>query len=104
VKGLFQELLLSRAESLHNDAEEFPEKYDPRVPPILRELVSTRRQPTPEERKLLDLAVLDFASKKPSNKPTAHAPARNETHADQKSPGAEAGMSVPEAIKPFWWL
>lgn len=102
--------MLSKPEHLYVDSLENPDKYDPRILPVLRELVANRRPPTQEERKLLDAAVLDFNSA-PKQKTTERSrpipkpKPESYTGTEDKAPSAESGMTVPEgAPKPFWWL
>jgi hypothetical protein len=115
--GLFQELMHSRPEPLYVDSTEHPEKYEEGTKELLRDLISSRRPPTPEERKVLDAAVIHYSSP-PIPKPApAAAPSKQPvrpklmdfkspdfvTQVAAEAPAEEAGipMSQPKA---FWWL
>jgi hypothetical protein len=117
--GLFQGLLLSRPEPLYSDALEHPDKYDERILPLTRELVSTRREPTPEERQLLDAAMLDFSRSQPAasavpappkmppslKRQTARMPSEGEeTDVVDVNPAQEAPTIPQGQVRAFWWL
>lgn len=112
--GLFHELLLSHPEALYQDSLEHPDKYEEDLRALLSELVSTRRQPSSEERKRLDAAVLDFMS---VNRPKHQSPSPSLprkmpelrrpsfTEQDEKGlPGAEPDAQMAGQPRAFWWL
>lgn len=105
---------MSRPEEMYTDSLEHPEKYDSRVRDLLQELATMRREPTAEERMLLDAAVLDFAAKP---KPQAPAPKKVQqlsrpvefrtpdfaTEVAAESPEEES--AIPDGQpKAFWWV
>lgn len=105
---------MSRPEEMYTDSIEHPEKYDGRVRDLLQELTSARREPTAEERALLDTAVLDFAAKP---RPAAPAPKKVQplakpvefrtpdfaTEVAAESPEEES--AIPDGQpKAFWWV
>lgn len=113
--GLFHALLLSRPEPLFEDASEHPGKYDERVLPLTRELVSTRREPTDEERALLDAAVLDFVRSQPEAPPPPKTVPRSATRPveeERRPPETDVAYTAPEQeaaiprgqVRAFWWL
>jgi len=101
-RGLFEELLLSRPEELYLDALEHPEKYDPQVLPLTRELISLRRKPTEAERRVLDRAVLDL-TEAPRQK-AAPVPRRAPPPPAERPREAADPFPELEGMKPFWWL
>jgi len=110
-RGLYQELLLSRPEPLYADVLDHPEKYPETVMPILRSLLETRREPTEEERKVLDAAVIDFATKTREQKVPTPRPAKRQKkkELEHRMPELSSDATSPPALpdgemKPFWWL
>ena len=103
--GLFQELLLSRPEALYQDVVDHPEKYDPLIPGLTRELVETRREPTPEERVLLDAAILDLvtAPKPPPAPPQRSSPRPTKMPFLDRAHEVESALPAGEQ-KAFWWV
>lgn len=105
--GLFEELLQSRPEVLYVDMTEHPEKYEDGVTDLVRELVSSRRELQPEERALLDRAVLDFmASPRPkAERPKKPEPRLTLPRADEAAPVVDAPDDLPDGeARAFWWL
>lgn len=112
--GLFHALLLSHPEALYADAMESPTKYDERVLPLTRDLMGTGREPTEEERTLLDAAMLDFSRKElppPTPVPTSRSvvqtrvarPRFPETDVADEEPEQASGIPYGQ-VRPFWWL
>lgn len=101
--GLFIELL-GRPDALHADAVEHEDRYDATTVKLLEELVTTRRAPTDDERRILDDATFVFATEKtaavsdhvkpsPMRRPVLH----NEEEEEDGEPLDAA------ALTPFWW-
>jgi hypothetical protein len=113
-RGLF-ETLLGSPEALYQDAVEHPEKYSAETIALLRALVSgTKKQSelTPEERRMLDLGTIDFATA-PAKPKRRRAPERARPVLELEAGGAsrgrggapEPGVDVPrEAVAPYWWM
>lgn len=114
VDGLFHELLRSNPEELYQDSLDNPDKYREDLRTLLSELVTTRRQPSFEERKKLDAAVLDFMAaprKEPPKKPPVP-PSPTKlmefktpdfvSRGDEEEPGPALGSGGNP--RPFWWL
>ena len=108
--GLFQALLQSHPEPLFEDATEHPDKYDEKVLPLLRDLISTRRSPTTTERQLLDAAMFDF-SRTPAAPPAPPKPVqqakqpRRQLETDVADEMPEQEFGIPKGSpQPFWWL
>lgn len=106
-KGLFEELLQSRADVLYRDVQQSPDKYAPGLKEILEDMLALHRQPTTEERRQLDLAVYDFNSK-PAIKPVAQVqknqPPRRSTPLKWDDEPAEEAGDLLSGLNPFWWM
>lgn len=102
--GLFREMLQEDPGVLYYDALDHPDRYDPEVLHLLEQLVAGRRVVTEEERALLDVATLEYATA-PS---PAHEAVRTELvkRVEKKmQPTPETPPDGPEADMPaFWWL
>lgn len=111
--SLFDGLLGGRAEVLLQDALHDPTRYPEETRALLEMLATggrTRESMTAEEGRLLDRAVVDFATYKPVMKPvdkprkvriTAKKPAPMSEPVDSRAPT----MDVPGGEMPaYWWV
>lgn len=101
--------LLGDVGALHDDMVRHPEKYDRRTSELLTQLASGSLPPknlTPEERRLLDMAVMDYAQ---APRPRAPGPARANQQ-PKKAPAKKRADPVPgrdvpvTELPPYWWL
>lgn len=101
-------MLLGAVEPLFVDARDFPEKYSDASLELLDALQSgqkTKEALTTEERKILDLAAMDFASAVPKKTQPPKKPLVVEEDDDEDEPEKEKEASSPEADLPsFWWV
>lgn len=114
--GLFADVLGGRAEVLFQDAQDHPEKYDPRLLPLLIQLLNGKKNAnelTSDECSLLDRATLDFATYVPprdekatkvAKAPEVKTASPNPDDDDfelEESDVAPEGDGEPS---PYWWL
>ena len=105
-KGLFEDLLRGDPSMLYQDMQRAPEKYDPLTVQLVKDIMTKRRELSAEERQLLDLAMLDYATEPPPKLP---APAKAATKKKEPEPEVEStpveGVNFPQGLeRPFWWL
>ena len=111
-QGLFEALLKDHVEILASDAIEEPEKYNPQVISILREMLDGKKSSkslTASERRLLDQATLDFATytapKPVVQPPRKELPARVKQEESSEEGTPVPGIDVPITEAPaYWWL
>jgi hypothetical protein len=107
--GLFEGLLGGRPEALYEDAMANPDKYSPEAQLLLADIVAGKVDPrllSDEQRRLLDLATIDFATAKPkaprrSPKAAPRPAAPPAAPLERPTPGVDVPGEVPE---PYWWL
>lgn len=107
--GLFEGLLRNQYEVLAQDAEDSPEKYDPKVLVLLREILEQKKSVkslSDVDRALLDRATLDFATFiPPKKKETAPPPPTRPRVREVVSEDPIPGVDVPVTDVPaYWWL
>lgn len=109
--GLFESLLGGNPAPIWQDLEQYPDKYEPAVEPLLRDLVTgarTAKSLSTHEMFTLDRAVVDFAAPPPKGK--THNPpvetAAREPKRERPTEEPRPGVDVPADLEmpAYWWL
>lgn len=112
--GMFETFLGSSVPHLQADHDQYPDKYEPELAPLLDALARGTKTLTtlePAERALLDRAVVDYASApkpkpfKPPARPREQDPeptTRQRPAEDEPRPGVDvpADLEMPA----YWWI
>lgn len=110
--GLFDGLLSGHVEVLLQDVQDHPEKYDPRLLPLLLDILSGGKKKndlTREECALLDKGTLDFATYVPprleeKKKEPAQETKTASSSIDDGFEEQEPDVDLPEAEpSQYWW-
>ena len=112
--SLFEGLLGGRTEVLLQDALDHPERYDDATRAALEALAARGGVATPEDRKLLDNATLDFAAFRPPRaaplpvkpKPPAPKPKLLSDEDELRDGRAEpeGGEEAGSPLNGYWWV
>jgi hypothetical protein len=109
-QGLF-EALVGRVEPIYQDSLAHPEKFSEEALILLAEVISGSKSLvalSASDRRVLDLATIDFASATPTKKrpvPRAPTPRPVDRESPSEPAGPVVGIDVPEGgEKAYWWL